>query len=75
MTQAKINKLLQHDNYLSSLAKQCLSEAKSTPRKMLESVQELAAKMFCVRVEDETPLDNIKYDVDNIYKAMLKLGK
>lgn len=72
MSQAKINKLLATDLYLNTLAKECIADAENMPRKMLESVKDLASKMFCVRVEDETPLDNIKYDVSNIRKALNK---
>lgn len=72
MSQAKINKLIANDPYLNALAKECIKDAEKAPRKMLESVKDLASKMFCVRVEDETPLDNIKYDDVSIYKAMVK---
>ena len=71
-TQTRINKLLAQDDYLNALAKECLSDAATAPRKMLESVKDLAADMFMVRVEDETPLDNVTYDVCNIRKAFNK---
>lgn len=72
MTQAKINKLLANDPYLNTLAKECIADAEKMERKILESVKDLASKMFCVRVEDETPLDRIQYDDVSIYKAMVK---
>lgn len=74
MSQVKINKYIANDSYLNSLAKECLKDAETCPRKMLESVRELAATMFVVRIEEDTPLDNVQYDIGNIMKAMLKIS-
>ena len=63
---------INNDEGLYRMALECLRDAKtSTHRKPNESIRELAAKMFFVRVDDAKTPDGAPYSVSSIRAAMV----